>query len=171
MYLWRWRKVAENYKAAWEIFPQSPGLPEELIFQSFFGPQLLISKKGRVALPYSFQSIKIGRACVKFFNTVDRGGGYIFQLSRKICQSSDIKVLVSLRIPLVFICRGYNRGYSSHLPLGRLTLRWAPSDDRRKTQLNASVSDRRQHFVKLVETFWRFKPSASTHSSSPSPLY
>lgn len=63
-------------------------------------------------------------------------------------------VLVPLMIPSVFICRGQIKmGYP--LPLGTLTLAWAPSDDRRTMQLCAWVTDRRQHFVKLVETFWR----------------
>lgn len=69
--MWRWRKVAKSHYAAdqWlERFLFKVLFCQVIFFYSFLGPQFLISKMGRVALPYQLQSTGIGSG------TADRQG-------------------------------------------------------------------------------------------------
>lgn len=128
--------------ATWETSLPSPAFPGHLLLHSFLGPQFLISKMGRIALPYQLHSIKIGGATAgeKILSIMARAGGYILHLSRKVCQSSTIEVLGPMRITP--ICRGQRRGRMGYpLLLGRMRPGWAPSEDHRTMQLQPSITD------------------------------
>lgn len=85
-----------------------------ILLPSFLGPQFLISKMGRVALPYRLQSTEIGSGTAdkhgwwENFEHHGRAHEYFLQLSRKMGLSSDMKMLGPGRITP--ICREQVRG-------------------------------------------------------------